>query len=394
MNIAAMTTTTRMSPPSVEERFDSLLVCPDLLAGQMGKRRPGEVAFEESEQNFSRRRLLGVEKAAIAQKRRQAESEASFIGRISEQLHSMILQDIESYTADIPHLYAKTLGLTDNIPEMLDVLSTRAASVSRLEPVVASAPWLFDELLHIVNTPKFRRRDSRGRVIPVETLRTALSFLGIENLRMLLPAFVLKRAMPQITDPFPQIKIKTQQFAYGVAVTARTLAPMSDCHPASAFTLGILSTLGRCAVTRQYFKTFETLHRQMLEEAEKQRQPDVHEALTKIRPQANYLIALQEEFADKLTATLFDFMVFQRLPVTNAMAQLSHPTAPVTDPLARLIQQARVYTRVRMLHHTRCIDKDEVRQQLRGQHFARGALDKLKTVDIFSLPLTFDTDPH
>ena len=394
MNIASTGVSANTNTPTVEERFDSLLVSPELLAVQMGKRRPGEVAFEESEQNFSRRRLLGVEKAAIAEKRRQAESEASFIGRISEQLHSMILQDIESCIGDVPELYSKTLGLTDDIPALLDVLSTRAASVSRMEALVASAPWLFDELLHIVNTPKFRRRDSRGKVIPVETLRTALSFLGIENLRMLLPAFVLKRAMPQITDPFPQIKVKTQQFAYGVAVTARTLAPLANCHPASAFTLGILSPLGRCAVTRLYFKTFETLHRQMLEEAEKQRQPDVHEALTKIRPQANYLIALQEEFADKLTATLFDFMVFQRLPVTTAMAQLSTPAAELTDPLARVTQQARVYTRVRMLHHTRCIDKEEVKLQLRAQRFPRGALDKLKTVDIFTLPLTFDADQH
>ena len=381
------------TPPTLDERFDNLLISPLRVATMLGRRSPGEVSYEESEQNFARRRLLQVEKVAIKNKRLAAQAEASFVDYISYELHELILQDMQEQISDCAALFSSTLNFNHQVPVMLDILSTRAASVSRLEPCVASMPWLYDELMHIVNSPRFRKKDARGRVIVVESLRTALSFIGIENLRILLPSLLLKRAMPQITDPFPAIKVKLTQYATGTGITARLLASQYQCQPFAAYIAGMLANLGRCCVTKAYFKTFDYMHRHKLEEAQRLGQRDVHSALLKITPSANYLIAMQHEFSDALSANLFAHMDFQRLPVTPALQALNTPSASLAgpyQPLSRLLQAARCYTQIKMLHQARAAEAAEIKPRLRAQRFLPGALELLKSADIFTLPLTVE----
>ena len=378
--------------PTLDERFANLLICPLRVAAMLGKRSPGEVTFAESEQSYARRRLLHVEKIAIENKRLESLNEASFLDYISHELHALILQDIADQ-AQHPHiLFSNTLNFSDEVPVMLDILSTKAASVSRLEPSVASMPWLYEELMQLVNSQRFRRKDARGRVIPVENLRTALSFIGIGNLRLLLPSLLLKRAMPQITDPFPQIKVTLSQYATATGLSARALACHYQADPFAAYLTGMLANLGRCCITRLYFKTFEYMHRHQLEQAQQLRQRDVHEALQKITPSANYLIALQDEFADKLTADLLADMPFKRLPAQAIISAVTPAPRAGSVSYSQLLNAARCYARVKMLHQAKAADKSEIKQLIRQQAFVPGALETLKRVDIFTLPFAIETD--
>lgn len=381
-----------VSRPPLEERFANLLICPVRVATMLGQRSSGEVLFEDSEQNFARRRLLHIEKIAIENKRLENLSEASFIDYISHELHGLILQDITDQLKHANILFSSTLHFSDDVPVMLDVLSSRTASVSRLEPSVASMPWLYDELIQIVNSQKFRKKDARGRVIMVENLRTALSFIGIDNLRLLLPSLLLKRAMPQTTDPFSQIKVTLTQYATATGLCARALAPHYQVDPFAAYVTGMLANLGRCCVTRLYFKTFAYMHRHQLEQAQRLRQRDVHQTLLKITPSANYLIALQNEFSDKLTADLFEFMPFKRLPASSIIEAVRLNDVAVKTSYHKVLNAARSYAQIKMLHQAKAADKCEIKHQLRQQQFTPGVLETLKSVDIFNLPLTVDTD--
>lgn len=376
--------------PTIDERFDNLLVCPQRVAAMVGRRSPGEVTFEESEQNNARRLLLHVEKVAIENKRLEAESEASFLDRVSQQLHSHILTALEQQVEDITSLFDHTVGQVDDQSQILDCLGTRAATISKLEPWVAGSPWLYDELIKVVNSPTFRRRDSKGRIIVVENLRTALSFLGIDNLRLLLPSLLIKRVMPQITDPYPQIKIKFSQYATGTALSARTLATFWQQKPYPAYVMGMLSNMGRCLVARLYFKLFEATHRKLLEDAQRKRERDLHDGLLKIRPSASYLIAMQEKFADAISADIFDHLALQRVPIRPALRGLVTGQPDEETPYYDILIRAREYSKVRMLYSQRFITTDEVKATLRPLAFPSGSLDALKAVDIFTLPLSAD----
>lgn len=390
-------------PPNVTERFENFVISTDRVYDMIGKRRAGEVSFEQSEQGDARRQLLHVEKVAIENKRLQKTSETSYIESVSYQLHDIIVEEMSEYLKDVPDVMANVLNLPSNTGELLDALIVRACSVSKLEPIVATIPWMYDELISVVNTARFRRKDSRGRVIVVETLRTALSFLGIENLRLLIPFLIVKRATPQITDPYPLIKQKLASYSTGVAISAQCISEAAGTHKGHGYMLGMLSNLGRCAVTRLYFRLFDKVQMHLLQECQKDREHKRHDALTKIIPSANHLIALQHAFADTFNADLLDELSLKRLFIAPAMravanqrsettsalsdtATLSETQTP-TDMLKSALSQARIYARIRLLHQNKLIEATAANRELLAQRFPAGALATLKNTDIFALPL-------
>jgi hypothetical protein len=381
-------TTTPSAPISVDERFENLLISPERAMKLAGKRNPGEISFAQSEQGDARRRLLHVEKVAIENKRLQALSEASYLNSVSHYLHEVLIGELSEQLTFTNDLFTQTLNLSEDVGGLLDALAVRATSISKVEPFAAGLPWLYDELMQVVNSAQFRRRDSKGRIIVVETLRTALSFLGIENLRLIIPSLVLKRAMPQITDPYPCIKLKLSQFSNGAAVAAMHIAPLYKLRANDAFTFAMLSQLGRCAVVRLYFKLFDKVHLHLLQECQKDKERQRHDALLKITPSANYLVAIQEEFAEKVAADVIENMMLKRLLLGNAMRQCAQNSPSEVGTLPRVLEQARTYTKVRMLHQSKLVTMSEVKPIFRAQHYPAGLLETLKSVDIFSLPVS------
>lgn len=380
------------SLPSFDERFDNLLIAQERVFKMLGRRSPGEVRYEESEQGDARRELLHVEKVAIKNKALQEKHEASFIDSVRFDLHELVMHQLNIQLENSENLYQKVLSLTDDTADMLDLISLRTATVSRIEHFAAGQTWLYDELMQIVNSPAHRRRDSKGRVIVVESLRTALSFIGIENLRIILPSLVFKRTLPQVTDPYPQIKHKLLQYTYGTAVAAQELARFTSVKPLDAYMLGMLSNLGRCAIIRLYFRLFDAVQRSMLEEAQRNRQRDVHDALLKIRPSANYLIALQNEYADKVSADIFEHMNFKRLAIVAPMRQIANSEPVASGTLAEVLVQARHYTQVRMGYQSRVLEKKELKPLLLQRKYPSGAIESLKDTDIFQLPVTSSSE--
>jgi|TARA_B100000519_G_scaffold187552_1_gene184387 SepF-like predicted cell division protein (DUF552 family) len=382
------------TPPTIDDRFENMIISPERVLEMLGRRKVGEVSFEQSEQGDARRLLLHVEKVAIENKRLQEKTEASYLESVSHHLHEILLGELTEQLSYTDELVQNVLNLPENIGELLDALSVRACSVSKLEPIAATMPWLYDELIVVVNTPQFRRKDSRGRIIVVETLRTALSFLGIENLRTLIPSLILKRAMPQITDPYPLIKQKLTPYATGVAITAKRLAALSDLNKNQAYTLAMLSNLGRCVVTRLYFKLFDKIQLHLLQECQKDKEQKRHEALLKVAPSANHLIALQQEFADAVSADILEWMHLMRLPIAEPMRACADKVPAQSKTLSKILHQARTYTQIRMLHQLKLVEMKEVKPLFMEQRYPAGALEKLKEIDIFTLPLVKNDEHH
>ena len=374
------------SLPPISERFDNLLIDAARVSEMMGRRSPGEVAFAQSEQGDARRQLLHVEKVAIENKQLQQKTEASLIDRVNAEVHQHVFDLIRGEIEDAETVLSSVLGLSEDVAPLLDVLSVRATSITRIESHASALPWLYDDLMIIVNTPKFRRKDSRGKIIPVETMRTALSFIGIENLRLLIPVSVLKRALPKITDPYPEIKTRLLKYGEAIGLSMRALAVDYSVSPHEAFTIGIFSQLGRSTIARLYFKAFEQAQLSLLREAEIARNAPLHTAMQKAQPSANYLIAMQEELAPALTAKLTTAMGFKRLrialPFTEIAEQDKHP-----HDVTELLKKAQAYASIRMLHQGKFLEKSEIPVALHKTGFVRSERDVLKVTELFQLPL-------
>ncbi|WP_164078323.1 HDOD domain-containing protein [Alteromonas facilis] len=358
----------------------------------MGRETPGMIAFEDSEQGYARRELLKVEKLAIENRQRQEMTQQAYVDAVRNDFHKQLLTHFETEIRLPGAIYRDWLGLGDTVAELLDLLSVKACTIPRVEPLVASIPWMYPELMKIVNAPQHRRKDSRGKVIVVETLRAALSFLNIDNLQLIIPTLIVKRCIPQITDPYPEIKQHIWHYALGVALTNRHLAPQYKLRPNDAYVLGLFQAIGRNAVTRVYFKMFERLQREALQQAQANKKRQLHEALTQITPSNNFIIALWNDFADHVAADLLHYMRFKRLAVTPAMQAIAAGDTSQEQPaLAQLTNRSRLYTKYRMLKAHRLLDIDDANCIVSSSKIGKDNILALNQIDLHHIPLNFSS---
>lgn len=347
------------------------------------------------EQTDDGRTLLRVEKIAQRDKNLNEKSYQSFVDSIDEQLHDAILERIdEQLEAEaFEDLYSNIIGIHENLPDVLDMLSVRAASIGRIEPLVSSIPWLHSDILKTVNMPKYRRTDKNGKVIAVENIKVALGYFGIDNLKLLIPSLAFRRWIPQITDPYPLFKTHIWEHAIGSALSCKVIAQVSELDEGHAFTLGMLHELGQIALVRMYFKQFDTVQREALEEAHKERQREEHDALLKITPSIEFLQKLLDERAFALSTRIIQHMDMRRVFIANAMDEFAQDMSLAEmSPMAKVLKQGQAYNQYRMLKANQMINMDEAKAFLRLFQMPPGALAVLKTTNLRNLNLTFEEE--
>ena len=145
-------------------------------------------------------------------------------------------------------------------------------------------------------------------------------------------------------------------------------------------------------MTRLYFKLFDKIQLHLLQECQKDKEQKRHEALLKIAPSANHLIALQQEFADAVSADILEWMHFTRLPIAQPMRACADKQPAQVNTLSKILHQARAYAQIRMLHQLKLVDIKEVKPLFAEQNYPTGALEALKSTDIFTLPLVKSED--
>ena len=254
-------------------------------------------------------------------------------------------------------------------------------------------PWFYDDLIRMVNMPKYRRTDAKGKVIAVETLRVALSYFGIENLKLVVPSLAFRRWIPQITDPYPEIKTRLWESALGTAITCKRIAEFSKVDPAHAFILGLFHDVGKMVVIRLYFRVFDEIQREALIEAHEARKREEHAALTKIEPSSDFLQHMLDLHARQLSSQLINKMGFKRVFIAPAIQEYADDiTITKMCPLAVVLSQGKAYSNYRMLKANKLINMEEAKEYLRHFRMPAGALSALKTTDLRQLNLTLDDD--
>lgn len=378
---------------TINNRFYNLLIGLSNAQEAAGVDVDGKVKAEQSEQFNARRSLLRVEKLARRDMELNKRSEQNFIDGISTMLNEAVAERVLERMEDIDDIFYKQLNLDDGLADVLDTLSVKAASIAKLEPMIARMGWLASDFLKLVNTPKYRKTDRLGKVVVVENLRMALSFLGIENLKMLIPAKVLRRAIPQITDPYPAFKTKIWEHAIAAANSCQQLAKLNKVDSGHAFTLGMFHELGKLAVAKLYFKAFDETHREALIEAHNDLKREEHAALLKIEPSADYLLSLMWEHSLPLSYKLIDKMGFKRVFIANGMSEYVEKTPfPEMSPTAQVLAQGNGYSKFHALKKHKLITADEAKTFLKSLHMTPATLQAIKEVDISRLNIAMDDE--
>ena len=158
-----------------------------------------------------------------------------------------------------------------------------------------------------------------------------LGFFGLDNLTFILSSLAFKRSLPQITDPYPQIKLRIWEEALATAIACKQIASVVGVNQKHAFCLGILQTTGKVVVTKLYFKLFESVLREALIETHNAQKHEEHSALTRITPSGEFLNQLIDKYALSISARLIDKMAMQRVFIANAMFEVADAASTATN---------------------------------------------------------------
>jgi len=374
----------------IDNRYYRLLIGVRSAQQAAGIEHEREVESKRSEKINSGRRLLDVEKLAARDKELNARSRENFLEKIRTAVHDEICARMQASEQDIPVLAEQVLGIDLALAKVYDALSVRAVSIAMLDPLIAAVPWLEKELLDISNSPKYRKTDRLGKVVKFENLRMALSFFGIENLKLIIPTVTVQRWLPKITDPYPGFKQKIYEQIIATALSCRKIAEFCDVDPFHAYLLGTYHELGKFAQTKLFFRYFDDVQREAQIEAHENQLRDEHEALTQTAPDPEVWLASMWNQSLDLSAGIIMHLGLRRVPIAAAMREVADKV-PVTEmsPMARVLHHGRSYATYRVLSGYKLINIEEAKEFMRESKMPKGAMAALKNIDIRQVTLTF-----
>ncbi len=377
------------------ERFEKLLISLDEAIIDAGRKTEKQRLIESSEQNESRRLLLGVEELANKKKEVAASAEQAYLQKVEDDFHKFLIADLKVDIEDTPMILEKVLKFDPSLGKLLDVLYTEACSISRLVTCLETLPWLASSILRYVRQPKYQRKDSTGQIVVLRTIRSALSFVGIESLRTLIPALIAKHALPAKSEHTPNLIKHQWLYTLGTGNVSKALASKFDVRPEFAFNIGLFGNIGRTAIVHLYLRTFENKLRQEISKARKKNNINHATALSTLEPSQKYMIKLVKEYAAYVNANVIKALNCRWLMIAIGFEDylkikelnIQHVNKLDLHPFAKLLFTSQGYMHYRMLAANKLIDKKAASAYLRNFGIDSNDLSLISKINLTGIEL-------
>jgi hypothetical protein len=370
---------------AIHKRALSLSISKDFADQLEGK--INVVDHQGSEQENRRRELLTVEKEAQQEKIVAAYGEEHFRNQVTNSFYEQVRTQVNTEFDNKTHLYHNILCIEDAAPAILELLSLRATSINKIQPLSSSLPWLASDLISLVNKPQYRKRAD----VQVNDAKLALSYVGLDNLKLVMPTFILKHWLPNSTAPYGLMKRKLWNDSLSVALASSVLAKDKNLDFYTAFTTGMLSNIGQLAVTRCFLNTYNDMRTEALRKAVEDKDKLLHNVLVKITNSPELLLEQLILRSSQLSADLIELMNFVRLPITEAMFDLAYSeNIDAMSPIAQVVAKAKVYVNYRSLIKANLINDDEVKVLFETVKLSEEEISLLEKSDIDHIKLKFN----
>ena len=360
------------------------------ISKDFAEQKNGKVSFakhQNSEQFNRRRELLAVEEETNKNKIIQAHGHEHFKAQVMSKFFSQVVKQVNKEFNNKEHLYMNVLKIEDAAPSIMEILSVKAASINRIAPLVKALPWLCIELINLVNKPQYRKRSD----VQVTEPNLALSYVGLDNLKLVMPTFMLKHWLPNNTAPFPLMKRKLWNDSLSIALAAQLLAKKQGLDEFAAFAAGMLSNLGLLAVTRSFLNTYTELYNEELREAYDSKDKKLHDILLELEASPQLLLEQLVERSSKVAADMVELMRFDRLQITEAVFDLAYAVnISHMCPIAKVVTKAKAYVAFRSLAKEELINTEEAKILLSAGQLTTKDIALLKKGDIGHIKLNFN----
>lgn len=369
---------------SLYQRYISLVISKEFAQQQTGAVKV--VTQQDSEQANRRRELLAVEERTNQEKLIKEHGEQHFQKQVMHQFFARVSIEINNEFDNKEHFFQHFLRIEDAAPAILEILSLRAASLNRITPLVKSLVWLSDEVVNLVNKPQYRKRAD----VKVSDPSLAINYIGLENLKLVMPTYILKHWLPHSTAPFSLMKRKLWNDSLSVALAAKALAQAQDSDWYTAFTAGMLSNIGLLAVARCFVNKHNEVYNREVRDAYDKRDKRLHDALLLVESSPDLLLEQLCTRSNQIGTDLVEQMNFDRLRITEPLFDLAFVNDPkkMTD-IAQLVAKARAYVAFRSLAKEELINNDEAKLLISSAKITAADVALLKKSDIDHIKLNF-----
>lgn len=304
------------------------------------------------------RTLLDIEQQARQNREADHIARLQFVEFTKAHLLDQVAEELFIRLGNFDAVNNTVFNLAQGFPEVLDALCARAVTLSQLENLINKLDWLKEDLLKLVNQPKYRNKTPSGNFI--KEIKPALGLIGLESLKQILPLLALRRCVPHSTDPFTSFKTNMWQYSLSVAVAAQRLAEETGDNQFVAYCAGLFNSLGYYVVTRNYLRTYAQIKQAELLKARDARDTQLTDALDGLDADASFLISCFQEFASIISADLVAQWPLKRIPLRLVMDQRAEGVgySGATD-LTRLIAQAEYFVQAKILRSQKLLNDAE-----------------------------------
>jgi hypothetical protein len=376
-------------------RFEKLLLSVDEAVIDAGLKTDQQRLLEKSEQNDSRRLLLVVEELANKKKEVAASAEKAYLEQVEADFHQSLMADLDLEFKDTAMIMEKVLKLDRSVGKLLDVLYTEACSISRIMACLETLPWLEEAILKFVKQPKYKRADSAGHPITLKTIRSALSFVGIESLRILIPVLIAKHINPAPSEFTPNIVKTMWIYTLGTGNIAKAMSGKYGVKPHFGYNIGLFSNIGRCAVVNLYLRTFDKKLREEIIKERAKNNINQAKALNTLLPAKKYIIALWKRHANLITANVLKSLDCRWLMIANGaedfakirQLDITHVEKLDLHPLAKLLFTSQGFMQYKILQKEQLIGKQEAMTYLRNFGLTTGHVTLISKLNLTGVEL-------
>jgi len=302
--------------------------------------------------------LLDIELAPALARQAEKQESKDLFNALKAQLFQDVEARVENKLANIPTDLWNRFTIDDNLLDAVNILMTKAASISRIKPLILKDASLLRNFVNVLNRLGMGKKNSDKPLEPKDA-ELCLSSLGVEKLRLLMPYLIMHESMKESGAKFNQTSRKIWQHVQITATAAHALAKESgDVNPDEAYILALFHEMGATFLLHLVEDCFSESRRDISKQAMDSGASEVSHQLAEIKSAIPVLERVLPKVSRKLSIDIADKYQLSFLRLTTIYSELAQ-TMSYDDlsPMAQTIAQARCYSVFKQLFKEELIDK-------------------------------------
>lgn len=309
--------------------------------------------------------LLDVELAPALARKALKQEEKDLFNALKSQLFLDVETRVEHRLASIDDSTYQRFAIAPCLMEAMNIINTKAASISRIKPLVLKQATLVQNMINVVNKfEQVKRTDNK----PLENkdAELCLGYLGIEKLRVFLPYLIVQESLKDTGRKFQQTSRKFWNHVQITAQAAKTLAELDNkLNADEVYMAALFHEMGSVFLLHLVDECFHEARREVSNQAMENGASEVSHKLAKINSAVPVLEKVMPVKARALSAQLalrYDMNFFRLASTLEELAQSM--SIDKMSNIARVIAQGRSYAVFKQMYKEGLMDKIQATQLL------------------------------